>query len=68
MLFRSLPWTRSPEMNYSRIVVEAIMAMKRHPVKIPPSGRVPEQGCRSLSICFMKNISVPDKIRVEGNL
>ena len=39
-------------MNYSRIIVEAIMAMKRPPVKIPPSGRVPEQGCRSPRLDF----------------
>ena len=30
-------------MNYSRIVVEAIMMMKRPPVMISPSGRVPER-------------------------
>jgi hypothetical protein len=29
-------------MNYSCIIVEAIMAMKRPPVTISPSDRVPE--------------------------
>ena len=39
-------------MNYSRIIVEAIMAMKRPPVTISPSGRVPEQDCRSPRLDF----------------
>src|SRR5664279_3710239 len=42
-----LPWTRSPRMNYSRIVSEAMMVTMRPPVVIPPSDRVPEQGCRT---------------------
>ena len=39
-------------MNYSRIIVEAIMVMKRPPAMISPSGRVPEQGCRSPRLDF----------------
>ena len=43
----------SPEMNYSRIVlVEAIMAVKRPPVMIPLSGRVPKQDSRSPRLDF----------------
>jgi hypothetical protein len=32
-------------MNYSRIILEVIMAMKRPVVTISPSSMVPEQGC-----------------------
>ena len=39
-------------MNYSRIVVEAVMVMKRPPAMISPSGRVPEQGWRSPRLDF----------------
>ena len=39
-------------MNYSRIVVEAIMVMKRPQAMISSSGRVPEQGCRSPRLDF----------------
>ena len=39
-------------MNYSHIILEEIMAMKRPPVTISPSGRVPEQGCRSPRLDF----------------
>ena len=65
-------------MNYSRIIVEAIMAMKRPPVTIPPFGRVPEQDSRSPRFdfrgdgaslyVFMENISVPEFFRVKGIL
>ena len=41
-----LLWTRSPGMNYSRITLEADMVMKRTPVMIPLSGRVPGIGAR----------------------
>ena len=63
-------------MNYSCIIVEAIMAMKRPPVKIPPFGRVPKQGCRSPRLDFQgdgaslyvswKISPSPNKIRVKG--
>ena len=36
-------WTRSPGVDYSRITAEAGMVMKKPPVMISPSGRVPEQ-------------------------
>ena len=39
-------------MNYSHIVVEAVMVMKRPPAMISPSVRVPEQGCRSPRLDF----------------
>ena len=69
-------WTRSPRMNYSRISQEAIMVMKKPPVMIPPSGRVPEQGSRSpildiqgdggsISV-FVENNHRPDVFRPEG--
>ena len=38
--------TRSPRINYSYITSEAIMAMKRPPVMISSSDRVPEQDSR----------------------
>ena len=43
---------RSPGMIYSRIIVEAIMVMKRPPVTIYPSGKVPEQDSRSPRLDF----------------
>ena len=39
-------------MNYSRIILDAIMEMKRPPVTISPFGGVPEQGCRSPRLDF----------------
>ena len=39
-------------MNYSRIIVEAVMVMKRPQAMISPSDRVPEQGCRSPRLDF----------------
>ena len=39
-------------MNYSRIILEAIMAMKRPPVTISFSGRVPEQDSRRPRLDF----------------
>ena len=36
-----LLWTRSPGVDYSRITAEAAMVMKKPPVTISPSGRVP---------------------------
>ena len=39
-------------MNYSRTIVEAIMAIKRPPMTISPSGRVPEQDSRSPRLDF----------------
>ena len=64
-------------MNYSRIIVEAIMAMKRPPVTIPPADRVPEQDSRSprldfrgddVSVSVSWKISVPEVFMVNGNL
>ena len=39
-------------MNYSRIIVEAVMVMKRPLAMIFPSDRVPEQGCRRPRLDF----------------
>jgi len=40
-------------MNYSRISPEAGMVMKRPPMTISPSGRVPGQVCRTPVLGFL---------------
>ena len=39
-------------MNYSRIIVEVVMVMKRLPAMISPSDRGAEQDCRSPRLDF----------------